>query len=152
MRAIPNKVVIGDEDAPILTFYNDSIKNVTEETAVSLIGDELFIDQFVPVVSYNLLIQYILTPADQENYNGLISADGYVLCSRYNYDIRNIPYGTPVRFYVDGKINGLFYCNTVDRQGKNLFKINCMSAVGLMNRQRSRGGVYTGQRFDSVLA
>ena len=75
MRAIPNKVVIGDEDAPILTFYNDSIKNVTEETAVSLIGDELFIDQFVPVVSYNLLIQYILTPADQENYSGLISAD-----------------------------------------------------------------------------
>ena len=152
MRAIPNKVVIGDEDAPILTFYNDSIKNVTEETAVSLIGDELFIDQFVPVVSYNLLIQYILTPADQENYNGLISADGYVLCSRYNYDIRNIPYGTPVRFYVDGKINGLFYCNTVDRQGKNLFKINCMSAIGLMNRQRSKGGIYTGQRFDAVAA
>lgn len=152
MRAIPNKVVIGDEDAPILTFYNDSIKNVTEETAVSPIGDELFIDQFVPIVSYNLLIQYILTPADQENYNGLISADGYVLCSRYNYDIRNIPYGTPVRFYVDGKINGLFYCNTVDRQGKNLFKINCTSAVGLMNRQRSTGGIYTGQRFDAVAA
>lgn len=152
MRAIPNKVVIGDEDAPILTFYNDSIKNVTEETAVSPIGDELFIDQFVPIVSYNLLIQYILTPADQENYNGLMSADGYVLCSRYNYDIRNIPYGTPVRFYVDGKINGLFYCNTVDRQGKDLFKINCMSAVGLMNRQRSKGGIYTGQRFDAVAA
>lgn len=152
MRAIPNKVVIGDEDAPILTFYNESIKNVTEETAVSLIGDELFIDQFVPIVNYELLIQYILTPADQENYNGLISADGYVLCSRYNYDIRNIPYGTPVRFYVDGKINGLFYCNTVDRQGKNLFKINCMSAIGLMNRQRSKGGIYTGQRFDAVAA
>ena len=152
MRAIPNKVVIGDEDAPILTFYNDSIKNVTEETAVSLIGDELFIDQFVPIVNYELLIQYILTPADQENYNGLISADGYVLCSRYNYDIRNIPYGTPVRFYVDGKINGLFYCNTVDRQGKNLFKINCMSAIGLMDRQRSKGGIYTGQRFDVVAA
>lgn len=152
MRAIPNKVVIGDEDAPILTFYNDSIKNVTEETAVSLIGDELFIDQFVPIVNYELLIQYILTPADQENYNGLISADGYVLCSRYNYDIRNIPYGTPVRFYVDDKVNGLFYCNTVDRQGKNLFKINCMSAIGLMNRQRSVGGVYTGQRFDVVAA
>lgn len=152
MRAIPNKVVIGDEDAPILTFYNESIKNVTEETAVSLIGDELFIDQFVPIVNYELLIQYILTPADQENYNGLISADGYVLCSRYNYDIRNIPYGTPVRFYVDGKINGLFYCNTVDRQGKNLFKINCMSAIGLMDRQRSKGGIYTGQRFDAVAA
>ncbi len=152
MRAIPNKVVIGDENAPILTFYNDSIKNVTEETAVSPIGDELFINQFVPIVGYDLLLQYILTPADQENYNGLISSDGYVLCGKYNYDIRNIPYGTPIRFYVDGKISGLYYCNTVDRQGKSLFKINCVSEIGLMNRQYSKGGIYNGQRFDVVAA
>ena len=152
MFAIPNKVVIGDEEKPILTFYNDNIKEVTEETAVSPIGDELFIDQFVPIVKYGLLIQYIIAPADRVNYDGILSADGYVVSSRYNYDIRNIPYGTPVRFYVDGRINGLFYCDNVERQGKNLFKINCMSAIGLMNRQRSKGGIYTGQRFDAVIA
>lgn len=152
MKAIPNKVVIGDEEAPILTFYNDSIKGVTEETAVSPIGDELFIDQFVPIVNYGLLIQYIIAPADREDYDRIVSADGYTICSKWNYDIRNIPYGTPVRFYVDGRINGLFYCDNVERQGKNLFKINCMSAIGLMNRQRSKGGIYTGQRFDAVLA
>lgn len=152
MFAIPNKVVIGDEESPILTFYNDTIKEVTEETAVSPIGDELFIDQFVPIVKYGLLIQYIIAPADRVNYDGILSADGYVVSSKGNYDIRNIPYGTPVRFYVNGRINGLFYCDNVERQGKNLFKINCMSAIGLMNRQRSKGGIYTGQRFDAVLA
>lgn len=152
MQAIPNKVIIGDEENPLLTFYNDNIKEVTEETAVSPIGDELFIDQFVPIVKYGLLIQYIIVPADRVNYDGILSADGYVVSSKGNYDIRNIPYGTPVRFYVNGRINGLFYCDNVERQGKNLFKINCMSAIGLMNRQRSKGGIYTGQRFDAVLA
>ena len=152
MKAIPNKVIIGDEQNPLLTFYNDNIKEVTEETAVSPIGDELFIDQFVPIVKYGLLIQYIIAPADRVNYDGILSADGYVVSSKGNYDIRNIPYGTPVRFYVNGRINGLFYCDNVERQGKNLFKINCMSAIGLMNRQRSKGGIYTGQRFDAVLA
>lgn len=152
MKAIPNKVIIGDEKNPLLTFYNDNIKEVTEETAVSPIGAELFIDQFVPIVNYGLLIQYIIAPADREDYDRIVSADGYTICSKWNYDIRNIPYGTPVRFYVDGRINGLFYCDNVERQGKNLFKINCMSAIGLMNRQRSKGGIYTGQRFDAVLA
>lgn len=152
MQAIPNKVIIGDEENPLLTFYNDNIKEVTEETAVSPIGDELFIDQFVPIVKYGLLIQHIIAPADRVNYDGILSADGYVVSSKGNYDIRNIPYGTPVRFYVNGRINGLFYCDNVERQGKNLFKINCMSAIGLMNRQRSKGGIYTGQRFDAVLA
>lgn len=152
MKAIPNKVIIGDEQNPLLTFYNDNIKEVTEETAVSPIGDELFIDQFVPIVKYGLLIQYIIAPADRVTYDGILSADGYVVSSKGNYDIRNIPYGTPVRFYVNNRINGLFYCDNVERQGKNLFKINCMSAIGLMNRQRSKGGIYTGQRFDAVLA
>ena len=138
MFAIPTKVIVGDEESPILTFYNDTIKEVTEETAVSPIGDELFIDQFVPIVKYRLLIQYIIAPADRVTYDGILSADGYVVSSRGNYDIRNIPYGTPVRFYVNGRINGLFYCDNVERQGKNLFKINCMSAIGLMNRQRSK--------------
>ena len=152
MKAIPNKVIIGDEQNPLLTFYNDNIKEVTEETAVSPIGAELFIDQFVPIVNYGLLIQYIIAPADREDYDRIVSADGYTICSKWNYDIRNVPYGTPVRFYVNGRINGLFYCDNVERQGKNLFKINCMSAIGLMNRQRSKGGIYTGQRFDAVLA
>lgn len=152
MKAIPNKVVIGDVENPILIFYNDNIKSVTEETAVSPIGDELFIDQFVPIVKYGLLIQYVISPADRGEYDRIMSADGLIICSKYNYDIRNIPYGTPVRFYVDDRISGVFYCDSVDRTGKDLFKVNCMSAIGLMNRQRSKGGIYTGQRFDEVVA
>jgi len=38
MSAIPNKVVIGDVDSPILTFVNDGIVEVREETASAIIA------------------------------------------------------------------------------------------------------------------
>lgn len=151
MKAIPNKVVIGDEENPILTFYNDAIESVTEESCVSPIGDELFIDQFVPIVQYGLIIRYEICPADRENYDRILTAEGLVLCGKYNYDIRKIPYGTPIRFYTNNRIAGLYYCDDVERIGKEKFKINCVSAIGLMNRQRHKGDVYTGKRFDAVV-
>lgn len=152
MIAIANKVIVGEPDSPILTFTNDNIKEVVEETASAIIGDELFIDQFLPIVRYGLLIRYVLSPADVEYYRGLQTTQGQVLCTKYNYDIRNIPYGTPVRFYSDNRIVGLFYCDKVERQGVDLFKINCVSAVGLMDKQRHVGGVYTGISFEELLA
>ena len=45
MFAIPNKIVIGDVESPILTFENDAIKEVLEETGISAVGEELYIDQ-----------------------------------------------------------------------------------------------------------
>lgn len=151
MKAIPNKVVIGDEENPILVFYNDTIEGVTEESCVSPIGDELFIDQFVPIVKYGLLIRYQIAPADRDNYDRILTKEGLILCGKYNYDIRKIPYGTPIRFYTNDRIAGLYYCDEVERIGKDKFKINCISAVGLMNRQRHQGGIYTGERFDAVV-
>ena len=151
MQAIPNKVIIGGVEDPILTFYNDQIQDIIEETAVSPIGDELFIDQFVPTVGYGLIVKYFLVPADFTTYDKLVSADDYMLVSKYNYDIRNIPYGTPIRFYSEDKLRGLFYIDSVERQGKELFQINCVSAIGLMDKQRHKGGVYFGTRFDALL-
>ena len=52
MFAIPNKIVIGDVESPILTFENDAIKEVLEETGISAVGEELYIDQFMPTVRY----------------------------------------------------------------------------------------------------
>lgn len=151
MKAIPNKVVIGDEENPILTFYNDAIEGVTEESCVSPIGDELFIDQFVPIVQYGLIIRYEICPADRENYDRILTAEGLVLCGKYNYDIRKIPYGTPIRFYTNNRIAGLYYCDDVKKIGKDKFQINCISAIGLMNRQRHKGGIYTGESFETVV-
>ena len=151
MRAIPNKVVIGDEENPILTFFNDAIEGVTEESCVSPIGDELFIDQFVPIVKYGLIIRYEICPADRDMYDRVLTKEGLILCGKYTYDIRKIPYGTPIRFYTNNRIAGLYYCDDVERIGKDKFQINCISAIGLMNRQRHKGGIYTGESFESVV-
>lgn len=151
MFAIPNKVVIGSVDSPLLTFTNEEILNVTEETGTSAVGDELFIDQFVPIVKYALWIQYIILPKDTDKYKGVLTKEGKILCSKYNYDIRNVPYGTPVRFYTNNKLSGLYYCNSVSRESKLEFKIDCVSAIGMMGKQRHQGGVYVGKHFDAVL-
>lgn len=151
MFAIPNRVTIGSLDSPLLVFTNEEIINVVEETGTSAVGDELFIDQFVPIVKYALYIQYIVLPKDTNKYKGVLTKEGKVLCSYYNYDIRKIPYGTPVRFYNNGKLAGIYYCSSVSRISKLEFKIECVSPIGMMGKQRHQGGVYVGKRFDAVL-
>ena len=147
-----NRIVIGPVDAPLLEFWNDSIISITENTSVSMVGAELAIDTFVPVVSYDLIIRYVLVPKDLEFYQYFTTADGFVLTGKYNYDIRAIPYGTPVRFFVDSRPAGLYYMNKPERLTKNSFKLSCFSAVGIWDKQRHVGGVYNGERFDAVLA
>lgn len=148
MIAIPNKIVIGDIPSPILTFENDNIESVSEESAVSIIGEELFIDQFVPIVKYQVFLRYVFKPT---NYDRFLTKDGKVMCGHYNYDLRMLPYGTKITFYSNNKIDGVFYCENVERVGKEMYQLNAMSAIGLMNRQISKGGIYTGQKFATVL-
>ena len=124
MTAIPNRIVIGEETNPILVFENDGIISISEESAVALIGDELFVDQFSPTVKFTNIEAY---------------------------DLRKLPYGTKITFYSDNRVAGVFYCEKVERTGKELYRINAISAIGLMDKQRSKGGIYTGQRFDAVL-
>lgn len=152
MFAIPNKIVIGDVESPILTFENDAIKEVLEETGISAVDEELYIDQFMPTIRYVLYLRYQILPQDDNIYGGIMSADGKIVCSKWNYDLRDIPYGTPTRFYTNGRPAGVYYCESVSREGGDLFKFNCVSATGMMDSQRHVGGIYTGQRFDAVLA
>ena len=147
-----NRIAIGPEDAPILEFFNDNILEIAEDTSVSMVGAELAIDKFVPVLKYNLIIRYVLVPKDLEFFQRFLTADGFILTGNYNYDIRATPYGTPVRFYVDSRPAGLYYLSKVDRLERDTFKLSCVSAVGLMDKQRHIGEVYTGERFDTVLA
>ena len=147
-----NRIIIGDVTAPILQFENAQILEIRETTSVSMVGAELAIDQFVPVVKYDLYIRYQFVPADLENYQRFLTKEGLVMCGYYNYDIRAIPYGTPVRFYIDTRPAGLYYLSKVDRLTKDSFKLSCVSAIGLMDKQRHVGNVYQGETFETVAA
>lgn len=143
-----NKVVIGDPDAPMLVFENESIESITEDTAVAIVGDELSVDQFTPSVRYHVFLRYVFSPVD---YSQFITRNGLIMCCHYSYDIRKLPYATPVTFYSNGKIRGKYYSETVDRLGRDQYGLNAISAIGLMDKQRSVGGIYSGQLFSEVL-
>lgn len=149
MAAIANKIVIGDDlENPILTFYNAKIREVTSETAVSMIGDELFIDQFTPITEYEVWVSRIIKPT---NAKAIISSDGKILCSRNNYDLRRLPYGTKITYYADDIPSGEFFCKKVERVGKTQYKINAVSAIGLMDKQYHLGDLYRGTLFSEVI-
>lgn len=143
-----NKVVIGEPDAPLLVFENDSIESITEDTAVAIVGDELSVDQFTPAVRYHVFLRYVFSPVD---YSQFITRNGLIMCCHYSYDIRKLPYATPVTLYSNGKIRGKYYSETVDRLGRDQYGLNAISAIGLMDKQRSVGGIYSGQLFREVL-
>lgn len=143
-----NKIVIGDPDAPMLVFENESIESITEDTAVAIVGDELSVDQFTPSVRYHVFLRYVFSPAD---YAQFITRNGLIMCCHYSYDIRKLPYATPITFYSNGKIRGKYYSETVDRLGRDQYGLNAISAIGLMDKQRSVGGIYSGQLFREVL-
>ena len=143
-----NKVIIGDPEAPLLVFENDSIESITEDTAVAIVGDELSVDQFTPAVRYHVFLRYVFSPAD---YAQFVTRNGLIMCCHYSYDIRKLPYATPVTFYSNGKIRGKYYSETVDRLGRDQYGLNAISAIGLMDKQRSVGGIYSGQLFREVL-
>lgn len=142
MQAIENRIVIGDDqDNPLFVFENDHIKQVESDSSVSLVGEELFIDQFTAIVDYYVWVPYVFKPTD---YSGFMSSDSLVLCTKMNYDIRNLPYGTKIVYYAGQSIAGTFYSKNVERVGTAKYKINAVSAIGLLNKQYHKGGLYIG--------
>lgn len=275
-----NKIIFGNSETPILEFENDDIVSISEEQQVALIGEELFIDQASFELRYESILPGLFKPS---NYDRLITSDSKVFCHYSNYNIRKLPYGTPV-FYsigvgerieffsmhinrhlstfdfgvgtptgesltfsivpggnepkyacsyerrseveihgaqpyefvknyagilvahfvipydressedartqvygylaenpidityplktpvenghlepydeigdnwviVDGpKLKTKAYVKNVERLGKSMYRINCMSAIGLMNKQMHKGGIYQGETFGAVLS
>ena len=144
-----NKILIGaDAAAPLYEFDNADIREITGVTAVDIVGAELSIDKLTPKVEYDVDAAELWTPSD---YGGILSSDGYLWATNRTFDdIRTLNYGEVVRYYHDGKLAGKFYVKNVDRISKDVYQINAMSAVGLLEAQRHYGGIYAGQTFLQV--
>lgn len=66
-------------------------------------------------------------------------------------DIRALPYGTPVWHYIGSTLQRKMYVKTIDRLTKTRYKINAISAIGILDKQYHKGGVYTGTTVASLL-
>lgn len=62
------------------------------------------------------------------------------------------PYGKPVFYYHGERLIGKFYLSDVSRTARYKCRLNCVSAVGLLDALPHYGGLYTGQSMEEVLA
>lgn len=66
-------------------------------------------------------------------------------------DFLDIPYGTPVWWYLGGAFYRKGYIKSIDRVSKYCWKITAISGVGLLDSKDHVGGLYTGQTFSSIV-
>lgn len=144
------QVAVGDLYDPLVVFDRAEMVSLNSETAVDLIGSELFIDSCTPVVNYEVIPRRRFRPSNYSS--GMLTSDGKIFCGHYTVDLRKLPYGTKVHFISSGIDAGEYFVKNVERIGRMQYRINSISAVGLMDRQIHKGGVYTGESFSSVVA
>lgn len=156
MAVFSNTIYVGSLTDPMYVFRNEDIHSVPSMQAVALVGQDLSIDTFSPVVSDtwdNVHNVEILRAEGAE----IVTADGQILAIHIESvpqasDLRYIPYGTPVWYYNGDNLIGKFYIDHITRQAANKYELNCVSAIGLLDRMQHAGGLYRSATFGDVLA
>lgn len=144
-----NKILIGsDIGSPIFESTNASIESCSVVLSSAMSGEELAIDQFMPVVYDAAYISVSFVP---KNSTGLRTADGKTFnVKRGGPYLDKLPYGTPIWYYNNDSLIGKFYSQRIVRTGKAKFDVLAVSAVGILDGQQHNGGIYTGQTFNAV--
>lgn len=143
-----NELYIGDVSAPLIYFSSAALIEVNGRKTVDLVGNELSIDLLEPRAEYRWVAQQPLVSRDG---HFLESSDGYTLFGFYNQNPAEIPYGTPMWYYADGRPAGKYYFQHAERTARTQWIIHAVSIVGLLDVEMHRGGVYTGKDFAHVL-
>lgn len=150
-----DRILIGaNPAAPLFRFETTAtgtaaIVDCTCVLGCSLVGDELAIDQFLPVLYSASYVRIPFVPAGS---SGLRTADGkaFMVYPGTGY-LDKLPYGTPIYYYSGNVLMGKFYLQKVVRTTKVCFEIIAVSAVGMLDGQKHYGGLYTGQPFSEVV-
>ena len=147
-----NKIIIGSATALLHTFALNDIRNITYTKSVDVVGAELSIDVLTPIVDYPYNVDSAEVVGGLD-FGYIKSSDGYIMCtSRAYYDLRLLPYGTLVSYYRDDALIVKAYVKNVVRTGQTTYRINAISAIGLLDTQKHYGGMYTATTFAAVLA
>ena len=160
MAVLPNDIYIGDVEEPLYHFTNaqltgDSLEGVF---ALDVIGNELSIDTFSIVVRWT----------EDDTYDGFETSDGddFILANNDELTVlinetispslkdflKELPYGTPIWWYVDSEFYCKGYLKSVDRVTKNGFKLTCTSGAGLLETIMHTGNLYQAAAITDVLA
>ena len=66
--------------------------------------------------------------------------------------IRSFKKNDKVEYFRSGLRRGIYYLQSVTREGPKLYRLSALSAVGLLIARPHRGGIYTGQTVAEVVA
>lgn len=113
---------IGEPSSPLFTFDENSIMNLSYDTSVDIIGEELCTDTLDADVRFD-------------------DTDG---------TLRALEWATPIYFYYGANLEAKFYSTSVARIGRDIYRIRATSAVGILEYERFYGGVYSGETFQTV--
>lgn len=156
---------------------NSAIANV----GVDVVGNELTIDTFSFSIQYLFDADLVYAPYGYSGYrdtNGKVyrlkknvvaqyyrflpvGSDALVDSNNRIFQVfagyasgayLNIPYGTPVYWYVSNNLLIKGYTKTVERTGRYTWKITCISGVGLLDTKMHSGGIYDGSQTVGDLA
>lgn len=143
MATIRNKLeTLGD------SYTDDKIMSVDVLLVESMTGAELEYDTLDASIDPTTKIPTILKPSD---YSGIQTDDEDLMiigCRPYISilltDPKQYKYGQPVIYEHNNSMVGKFYMQKCTRIKKDLYSISCVSGVGLLNKSKHYGGMYTG--------
>lgn len=124
MAAIMNRILLRSLSEEVFDFTGASVVSVEAAENVDIIAGKLAIDTADFTVEYE-------------------QGEGE--------DIRTLPYGTPVWHFVGENLIRKCYIKSIDRLTRTRYTIHAMSAIGLLDKQYHKGGLYSGEEFEDVL-
>lgn len=151
---IPNVILIGSPAAPFYRFENRNIvlNSLSGIITVDTIGNELSVDTFSFSVRYDPTKPSVYAPIGSDGYQ-LTSKALYSLVTRSGRDfMTELPFGTPVWWYVNGELLKKGYLRSVNRIAKFAWRVEAISGVGLLDNAYHAGGIYNGETFGEIFA
>ncbi len=156
MYAKRNIIFVGSIENPTYYFENDQIIACEVTQSVALVGQELSIDMFSPVVADNEDNLLDIAHFRSSDHKEIMTGDGQVYCTDTAENpegshLIEITDGTPVWYYHENELVGKYYIQAVKRQARNKYKLECVSAIGRLDKMFHGGGLFQATTFGAVL-
>lgn len=114
-------IKIGDDEWATYQFTEKTIESISCNNSVDLIGNELSSD----------------------------TLEVSLICSEEG--LMRLPYATQVSYFVGEQKVGEYYLTRVERTGVYRYKLSATSIIGLIDKERFYGGMYSATPFDTAL-
>lgn len=150
MAVTQNRIIIGDQNSPVLTLDNECIRSVSGILTCNLVGEELPDDTIEAVLDAGGSLTNIV-PMDYTD--GLESSDGELLAVAD--DIASIymqlPHGIPVWYFNGEHCIGEFYLQEIKRTGRTQFTLKAQSIIGVMDTHTYYGRMCNGEPLKEIV-